>query len=117
MNVDKFGHHVHKRLQISKLFDFTDNCLSKKENGVYDLQKSRLTGVKLPVSPNDVASKEYVDNKTAHCISKEEMSTIMESIKTDIQTYFAQLEKKFCTKEYVDKLIPKSQNVQRTSGK
>lgn len=30
MNIDKFGHHIHKRLRVSALLDFQDKALLKK---------------------------------------------------------------------------------------
>lgn len=61
MNIDKFGHHVHKRLRRSYSFD-PDDVLTKTENGEFDLRYVRLTGVKYPLDKYDVVNKEYVDN-------------------------------------------------------
>lgn len=60
MNIDKFGHHVHKRLRRSEIFD-NDNVLSKSENGEFNLRLVRLRGIKSPSSADDAANKEYVD--------------------------------------------------------
>lgn len=61
MNVDKFGHHVHKRLRLENSLFWPSNVLTKSVEGEYNLQSSRLKGVKLPVSPDDAVNKEYVD--------------------------------------------------------
>lgn len=61
MNVDKFGHHVHKRLRMSELFDF-DIILKKTETGDIDLKSNHLRGLPLPESGDHAVNKEYVDN-------------------------------------------------------
>lgn len=116
MNIDKFGHHVHKRLRLSEIVASSENCLVKTEIGDYNLQSSRLIGAKTPLTPDEVANKEYVDNKLIDYVTKKEIPNFMEAIKTDIIENFRQFEQKFCTKDYIGKLI-KQQNVQAASGK
>lgn len=117
MNVDKFGHHVHKKLCLSELVDFTENCLVKSESGEFNLQSSRLSGVKLPVAFDDVVNKEYVDKMIVNYFTKKDITAMMDSIKTDFTNKMFQLEKKFCTVDYVNKLITKQQHVQAASRK
>lgn len=61
MNIDKFGHHVHKRLRVSELFDF-DDIVKKTETGEVDFKSSYLKGIPLPKSRDHAVNKEYVDN-------------------------------------------------------
>lgn len=61
MNIDKFGHHVHKRLRVSELFDF-DDLVKKTETGEVDLKSSYLKGLPSPKSRDHAVNKEYVDN-------------------------------------------------------
>lgn len=100
MNIDKFGHHVHKRLRFSEILDYKENSLVKSENGTYDLQASRLTGVREPTSPDDVVNKKYVDEKLLNLCSKEELLVLLKSIKADIADKFRQFETKFGNKNF-----------------
>lgn len=61
MNVDKFGHHVHKRLRLDNSLFLPSNALTKSAEGEYNLQLTRLKGVKLPLSPDDAVNKQYID--------------------------------------------------------
>lgn len=61
MNIDKFGHHVHKRLRRFDPYDST-KVLVKSATGIYDLQSSKLTGLKSPDNLTDAVNKDYVDN-------------------------------------------------------
>lgn len=105
MNIDKFGHHVHKRLRLSEVTDFMDNTLRKTENGNFDLKLTRLTGVKLPSTANDAANKEYVDNVVKLCCSKDDVLAHIKSIKADINKVLSHFIKEYYTKTEVDKIV------------
>lgn len=51
MNVNKFGHHVHKKLKMDS---------SALEN-IFDAQHKIIKHVGTPIDPNDCATKLYVD--------------------------------------------------------
>lgn len=50
MNVDKFGHHLHKRIINTKQLENT-----------FDLQHKTLKHIGEPIDPADCATKQYVD--------------------------------------------------------
>lgn len=99
MNIDKFGHHVHKRLRLTELLDINENSLVKLENGSFDLQSSRLCRVGEPLESTDAVNKNYVDNRLSNLCSKQEVTILMESIKTDIAEKFKQFEMRFNSKD------------------
>lgn len=82
MNVDKFGHHVHKRLRKSITSD--SEKILKTENGEFDLHSTRLKGVKLPLASDDVVNKEYVDSLTKQFCTSDDLGVGLQKIKTDI---------------------------------
>lgn len=103
MNIDKFGHHVHKRLRLSEYLDNFNDTLVKSESGDFNLKSSRLRGLLLPESEDEAVNKEYVD------LQIENLQKYMKKLNSDIIVYLQQLEKatlsSFYTKEEVDKLI------------
>lgn len=99
MNIDKFGHHIHKRMRFSELLDFTDKALLKSETGEYDLKLLRLKGVKTPLAADDVVNKEYVD-KIIHDFynkNKKENQNMVNSLKSEILKLLDQYELKSIT--------------------
>lgn len=105
MKVDKFGHHVHKRLRHSP--ELCCKALIESEIGEFDLCSKRLKGVKIPTSADDVANKEYVDN----CASQMLQEFNLEGQK---------LEKRILStvRSYLEKILIKQlQNEQNTSSK
>lgn len=115
MNIDKFGHHVHKRLRFSELLDFKENALMKSITGNYDLQSSRLTGVAEPLTSSDVVNKKYVDDKILTLCTKKEMHDLIKTIKADIAHLFIQFEQRFPNKDLLNN--NSIQHEQRTSSK
>lgn len=121
MNVDKFGHYIHKRMRLSEIFDFNE-ALLKSENGEFNLKKSRLRGIKSPVETDDAVNKNYVDQINADMVR--ELNKLIGSLrsqiildihkiaqntlKAKIPEVLTQLEDKFYTKAEVNKLIEKS---------
>lgn len=82
MNLDKFGHHGHKRLRYSS--ETPKKALVESEIGVYDLQSKRLKGVRLPVSPDDIVNKEYVDKCLSQFYTKQELKHVIEILRKEI---------------------------------
>lgn len=123
MNVDKFGHHIHKRMRMTDLFDFHDSFL-KKENGVYDLKTSRLTGIKTPVTEDDVVNKRYLDEVIAS--TKNDIKNVTANLRSDIRKevdlifkntlkplvlhFLHQFEANYYSKTDIDNIINKKQH-------
>lgn len=122
MNVDKFGHHIHKRMRFSELLEFNENALLKSESGDFDLKKSRLKGIRSPIETDDAVNKDYVDrlrdqtinelNKVIRLlrtqIIKEVQITVQNALKAKIPEVLVQLEDKFNNKEEVQQLLKKT---------
>lgn len=104
MNIDKFGHHIHKRMRFSELFSFTDNSLMKI-GGEYDLKHTRLKGVKLPTTSDDAANKEYVDNAGRIFYRKDDTLALVEAIKPEIAKFLHHSLKDYYTKSEVNKIV------------
>lgn len=75
--MDKFG-HINKRLNLQDFFENFDKILKRTENGAYDLQSARLTGVTTPLQSSDAVNKDYVDSQ------KKEIDIILNAIKTEL---------------------------------
>lgn len=115
MNIDKFGHHVHKRLRLAELFEFTENALIKKENGCYDLQSSRLKGLQTPQELNEAVNKEYVDMNLKKVCSKEEIKVIVDEVYKEVQRIINLFINNVYTKAEVDRRL-KSLNKDEGAG-
>lgn len=121
MNVDKFGHFIHKRLRLSDLFEFNDNALIKSESGHFDLKSTRLRGIRSPVDGDDAVNKDYVDRISANTIHElnkligalrsqltlDAQKTVQATLKAKIPEALIHFEDKFYTKADVDKLLKK----------
>lgn len=86
MNIDKFGHHIHKRLRLSDLFDYSENSLRKTKNGEYNLYFTKLKGVRAPVEGDEVVNKEYLDHRIDEIYRKYDINLIMENFRKEIFT-------------------------------
>lgn len=104
--MDKFGHHIYKRLRLSDFLESIDKPLTlvKEENGEIDLQSKRLTGIIIPLKANDAVNKEYVDKQSESYASKQEVHDLFNTIKTDIQNCIQQFKQDFCTKADLNKI-------------
>lgn len=96
MNVDKFGHNVHKRLRVSEAFNNINNALIKSEKGEYDLKSHRLRGLTFPESADEATNKMYVD---------ELLESSLKSIKNHVQLILTQIQDKYYTRSEVDHLL------------
>lgn len=108
MNIDKFGHHIHKRMRLSEIFDVTDKALTKNESGDFDLQFARLKGVKAPVAGDDVVNKDYVDQTIKSFYTKVEVQSLLAGIKTDMQVILHQFTRDFYTKANIEKILSRT---------
>lgn len=119
MNIDKFGHHIHKRLRFSELLEFNENALLKSESGDFDLKESRMRGIRSPVDTDDAVNKDYVDRLYDQIIKeqnrmigllraqivKDVQISVQTTLKTKIPEVLVQLEDKFYNKTEVQKLL------------
>lgn len=115
MNIDKFGHHVHKRLRLSEVSEFKNKALLRSDNGDYDLQSSRLKGVADPSSPDDAANKQYVDRLARNIYDKKHLDSLFEIINSQIIQIFNQLRINFYTKEDIEGILNNLNGGKRTS--
>lgn len=102
MNVDKFGHHVHKRQRITNCSFLVDQALTKSEEGDFNLHSSRLKGTRLPVSPDEVANKQYVDHINTAIQSN--LANIILTLKRN-ESRIREIEEKLILKEDLQKII------------
>lgn len=82
MNVDKFGHHVHKRLRVPELID-SDKVL-KLENGEFNLRLAKLKGVKSPSATDEAVNKEYVDKLITGFCTRLELANELKKVRSEI---------------------------------
>lgn len=131
MNVDKFGHYIHKRMRLSELIEFNENALLKSASGEFDLKFSKLKGVKPPIDADDAVNKNYVDQLTAQTtqelnkmigslrsqIMKDAQKTVLVTLKATKSEISPHYEDKFYTKAEVDNLLEKIHNGKTASSK
>lgn len=107
MNIDKFGHHVHKRLRLTEYIDTLNDYLVKSDTGYYDLKSSKLKGLSFPNEDDEAVNKAYMD-KTVEEIRKE-----IQKVNNNVKNYLNSLEKVtlnristlYYTKTEIDNLI------------
>lgn len=87
MNIDKFGHHVHKRLRYSEFMNTLDYTLAKSETGDYDLQSSRLKGLLPPQNDDEAVNKAHLDKEI------EDLKKELKKVLNDVRVYLKNLEK------------------------
>lgn len=87
MNIDIFGHHVHKRLRLSEYIITDNNTLVKSETGEYDLKSSKLKGLVSPDKDDEAVNKAYMDKII------EELRNEMKNIHSRVKIYLHNLEK------------------------
>lgn len=87
MNIDKFGHHVHKRLRLGELINTFSDTLVKSETGDFDLKSSRLKGLQSPERDDEAVNKAYIDKYV------QELRNEMKQIHSDVKKYLKNLEK------------------------
>lgn len=110
MNVDKFGHHVHKRLRVSDYIGALNDTLNKAETGYYDLKQTRLRGLPVPVSEDEAVNKEFVDFALKKYYTKTEVDI---KVKAAVDSYIKQfkdrlfeaISKSYYTRSEIDNLL------------
>lgn len=103
--MDKFGHHINKRLRLSEFFEIFDKALMQTENDELVSQSTRLTGVTSPSRENDAVNKEYVDKQSVPFVKKDEVHSILKAIKLDIEKYNPHLKEDYFKKVELEKII------------
>lgn len=94
MNIDKFGHHVHKRLRAVE-----------HVQGDINLNSSRLKGLKSPQSGDEAANKDYVDQTTKPFCTKQELNAEIRKIKIEIESLLVQYSQKHYTKSEINSFM------------
>lgn len=87
MNIDKFGHHVHKRLRFSEYIDTLNDTLVRTESGDFDLKLSKLKGLISPEESDEAVNKAYLDKEL------QDLRDEMKNILSNVKTYLSNLEK------------------------
>lgn len=87
MNIDKFGHHVHKRLRLPEFTEILSDTLVRSDAGDFDLKSSRLKGLKIPEKGDEAVNKEYVDT----CVQN--LQNEMKIIQSNVKKYLNNLER------------------------
>lgn len=87
MNIDKFGHHVHKRLRLLEFVDTLNDTLVKSDAGHYDLKLSKLKGLSPPNEDDEAVNKAYVDK------IEQDLRNEFKKIQSDVKLYLQNLEK------------------------
>lgn len=69
MNVDKFGHHVHKRQRLNEIIRI-ESALKRTDDNNLSVENRRLQNLNSPQESNDAATKEYTDKAISeYCIN------------------------------------------------
>lgn len=107
MNIDKFGHHVHKRLRLSEFSEILSDTLVRSDTGEFDLKSSKLKGVQIPEKDDEAVNKEYVD-KSVQAL-KNEMMKIQSNVRNFLHSLekitTTNLSKMYYTKQEIDNMI------------
>jgi hypothetical protein len=117
MNVDKFGHHVHKRLRVSDISEFNHKALLRTENGDFDLQSARLKGVEFPVSPKDAVNKQYFHQFIKNLYERKTLDSLFETINNQIKHILLQLKLNFYTSKEIDDILKRLSDGNATDRK
>lgn len=112
MNIDKFGHHVHKRLRLTEYITVNNDTLVKSETGEYDLKSSKIKGLKSPDNEDEAVNKAYMD-KTV-----QELRNEIKNVYSHVKIFLNNLEKAnnerinslFYSKSQIDHMIQEKLN-------
>lgn len=95
MNIDKFGHHVHKRLRQPQ-----------ETTGDIDLHSAKIKGLKSPTSADEAVNKAYVDQIIKSFVTIQELNNeiikIDSNIDSNMNNLRMQLNHNYCTKSEVN---------------
>lgn len=109
MNIDKFGHHVHKRLRVSSYFDTLNDALVRTEKG-FDLKLTSLHGLPSPKSDDEAANKLYVDRTLGELYSQKDFEEnvkkhINSCLKLFKQQLYESLTASYYSKPEIDNIV------------
>lgn len=112
MNVDKFGHHVHKRLRLIDYLDVINDSLVKSDTGHYDLKQNRLLGLPAPVFDDEATSKQFVEHTLKKYFTKNEFDiNVKNTVNISLQEFKNKLDKiigaNYYTKSEIDLMLKK----------
>lgn len=116
MNIDKFGHHVHKRLRGGEISDLKYKALIQTGTGLCFEGSLQLKGVAKPVSPDDAVNKQYVDECILNMYTKQHIDSMLNTINNQIHHLASQLKLNFYLKKEIDDIINKLNNDKRTNS-
>lgn len=116
MNIDKFGHHVHKRLRTGDISELKYKALLRTEAGHFDLQSMQLRGLAKPLSPDSAVSKQYVDQYIHNMYDKKYLDSMFETINEQIQHLASQLRLNFYTNKEIDHILKNINYEKRTNS-
>lgn len=102
--MDKFGNHINKKLNLQLFYDNFSNILLRNKTGEFDLQHSRITGVKTPLRDTDAVNKEYVDRKCESYLNNQN-EILIDTLKLDIEKHIQNFKELFYTKVELDKIV------------
>lgn len=116
MNIDKFGHHIHKRLRTGEVQELKYKALLRTEAGHFDLKSLRLKGVVKPLSSDDAVNKQYVDEYIENMYEKKYIDSLFNTINNQIHQLVTQLKLNFYTKKEIDDILKKINNDKTTNS-
>lgn len=101
MNVDKFGHHVHKRLRVTDYLDACNDALVKSDAGHYDLKQNRLLGLPMPVFDDEAANKQFIDHTLKKYYLKKEFDIkVKNTVELSLYQFKEKLDQVFAANYY-----------------
>lgn len=80
MNVDKFGHHINKKIKFNNIY--INGCIKLDQRGNFDVENKKISNLQQPSENNDATTKLYVDTLMNHYSNK-----IMETLRKEFQMY------------------------------
>lgn len=112
MNIDKFGHHVHKRLRANNL---EYKAFLRTDAGYFE-GSLQLKGVANPSSPDDAVNKQYVDQCIENMYDKKYIDSMYNTINNQIYQLANQLKLNFYTNKEIDHIFNTLSNGKTTNS-
>lgn len=109
MNIDKFGHHVHKRLRANEVSDLNYKALLRTNGACFE-GSLQLKGVAEPSLPDDAVNKQYVDQYIQNMYDKTYIDSLFDTINNQIHHLSSQLRINFYTNKEIDDIIKNLNN-------
>lgn len=92
MNIDKFGHYVHKRMRSVEPSNLLEKSLAQALKGECKLKLQSLQILNPPLSDNHAVNKQYMDKVMADFYTKSEINKQLQIIKSDMLLLIDQLQ-------------------------